>query len=66
MQVYVIWLDGGTAVFAFRGTESTKDAQTDADARLKPIPWKEGNFPGCKGHVGVPCICYVYCSLAKY
>jgi hypothetical protein len=54
MQVYVIWLDGGTVVFAFRGTESTKDAQTDADARLKPIPWLEGTFPGCKGHVGGP------------
>jgi hypothetical protein len=52
MQVYVAWLDGGTAVFAFRGTESTKDAQTDVDARSKPIQWMDSIFPGSRGHVG--------------
>ena len=54
VQAYVGWLDGGTAVFAFRGTESGKDAQTDADARTRHIPWMEGLFPKTRGHAGTP------------
>lgn len=53
LQAYVAWLDGGTAIFAFRGTESGKDAQTDADARSRPIPWMEDLFPKTRGHAGV-------------
>lgn len=51
-QVYVAWLTGGTAVFAFRGTESAKDAQTDADARSQPISWMTDTFPKVRGHKG--------------
>lgn len=46
------WLEGGTAVFAFRGTESMKDAIVDADARQAPVPVLSDAFPGVRGHVG--------------
>lgn len=51
-QCYVAWLDGGTAIFAFRGTESALDAQADADARRVPVPWLASAFPGVLGHKG--------------
>lgn len=53
-QVYVAWLEGGTAVFAFRGTESAQDAKADIDARSTPVDWMSGDYPGIKGHMGAP------------
>lgn len=51
-QVYVAWLDGGTAVFAFRGTESSRDAMTDADARYQHVPWLQETYPHVRAHMG--------------
>jgi hypothetical protein len=67
-QVYVAWLKGGTAVFAFRGTESAKDAATDADARSQPISWMVDTFPKVRGHMGAapvaPCVACRHDDLA--
>lgn len=52
LQVYVAWLDGGTAVFAFRGTESVKDALADLNAVPIEIDWMAHAFPEVRGHSG--------------
>ena len=46
------WLDGGTAVFAFRGTESVKDALADLNAVPVDIDWMLHAFPEVRGHSG--------------
>eukprot|EP00899_Mesostigma_viride_P019397 jgi/Mesvir1/27459/Mv07241-RA.2 len=52
-QVYVIWLkESKTAVFAFRGTESKKDAIQDIKTKRTPIPWLTSMFPGTMAHYG--------------
>eukprot|EP00892_Ulva_mutabilis_P000708 jgi/Ulvmu1/10638/UM066_0018.1 len=51
-QVYVAWLEGGTAVFAFRGTESAQDAKADIDARSTPVEWMADDYPSVRGHMG--------------
>lgn len=58
LQVYVAWLEGGTAVFAFRGTESAQDAKADIDARSTPVEWMLNDYPSVKGHMGAaPSLC---------
>ena len=52
--MYVAWLDGGTAVFAFRGTESVKDALADLNAVPIDIDWMLHAFPEVRGHSGAP------------
>lgn len=47
-------MQGGTAVFAFRGTESVKDAKVDADTRVMTIPWMTRHFDAVRGHKGAP------------
>lgn len=53
-QVYVAWLEGGTAVFAFRGTESAQDAKADIDARSTSVDWMTADYPSVRGHMGAP------------
>lgn len=43
---------GGTAVFAFRGTESFQDAKVDADFLMKKIAWMTRHFPNVRAHRG--------------
>jgi hypothetical protein len=54
-QVHVAWLEGGTAVFAFRGTESVKDALADLNAMPIEIDWMKESFPDVLGHSGTHC-----------
>ena len=46
------WLEGGTAVFAFRGTESVKDALADLNAVPVQVEWMLHAFPEVMGHSG--------------
>lgn len=52
--MYVAWLEGGTAVFAFRGTESVKDALADLNAVPVQVEWMLHAFPEVMGHSGAP------------
>lgn len=51
-QVYVGWLDNGTAVFAFRGTANAKDARQDLKALRGQLDFLPGKFKGSRVHVG--------------
>lgn len=63
LQVYVAWLDGGTAVFAFRGTESVKDALADLNAVPIDIDWMTDAFPEVRGHSGMLRCVMLCCAL---
>lgn len=52
MQVHVSWIDSGTAVFAFRGTESTKDGLQDLKFVRRNIDYLQRAYPGAKAHTG--------------
>ena len=56
-QVQVAWLEGGTAVFAFRGTSKQQDALQDLKMLRRNIPFLNDLYPGSKAHVGavLPC-----------
>ncbi|KAK9818137.1 hypothetical protein WJX72_007701 [[Myrmecia] bisecta] len=51
-QVHVGWLEGGTAVFAFRGTQSAQDGLQDAKFIRKNINYLQELYPGTKAHTG--------------
>ncbi|BDA46012.1 probable lipase at C-terminar half [Coccomyxa sp. Obi] len=51
-QVHVSWIDSGTAVFAFRGTESTKDGLQDLKFVRRNIDYLQRAYPGAKAHTG--------------
>ncbi len=55
VQVHVGWLDNGTAVFAFRGTESAQDGLQDAKFLRRGIDYLEKAYPGVKAHLGELC-----------
>lgn len=54
MQVHVGWLEGGTAVFAFRGTATRQDGLQDVKIFSKNIDYLQELYPGVKAHLGEP------------
>lgn len=54
MQVHVGWLEGGTAVFAFRGTASRQDGLQDVKIFSRNIDYLQELYPGVKAHLGQP------------
>ena len=53
-QVHVSWMDSGTAVFAFRGTESKQDGLQDIKMMRRNIDYLQRAYPGAKAHTGAP------------
>lgn len=53
MQVHVSWIESGTAVFSFRGTESTQDGLQDLKLIRRNIDFLARSCPGAKAHTGV-------------
>ncbi len=54
VQVHVGWLEGGTAVFAFRGTASKQDGLQDVKIFSRNIDYLQELYPGVKAHLGQP------------
>ena len=54
MQVHVGWVEGGTAVFAFRGTASRQDGLQDVKIFSRNIDYLQELYPGVKAHLGQP------------
>ena len=52
-QVHVSWMESGTAVFSFRGTESTQDGLQDLKLIRRNIDFLARSCPGAKAHTGV-------------
>ena len=46
------WLEGGTAVFAFRGTATAQDGLQDVKIFSKNIDYLQELYPGVKAHLG--------------
>ena len=57
VQVHVGWLEGGTAVFAFRGTASKQDGLQDVKIFSRNIDYLQELYPGVKAHLGTACYC---------
>ena len=53
VQVHVGWLEGGTAVFAFRGTASRQDGLQDVKILSRNVDYLQELYPGVKAHLGV-------------
>ncbi|DBA97134.1 TPA: hypothetical protein ACH3X1_014902 [Trebouxia sp. C0004] len=51
-KVHVGWLEGGTAVFAFRGTASKQDGLQDVKIFSRNIDYLQELYPGVKAHMG--------------
>ena len=51
-QVHVSWIESGTAVFSFRGTESTQDGLQDLKLIRRNIDFLARSCPGAKAHTG--------------
>lgn len=51
-QVHVGWLEGGTAVFAFRGTATRQDGLQDVKIFSRNIDYLQELYPGVKAHLG--------------
>ena len=49
------WLPEGTAVFAFRGTDTAQDGLQDVKIMRRNIDYMQDLFPGVKAHVGGCC-----------
>ena len=47
------WLEGGTAVFAFRGTASKQDGLQDVKIFSRNIDYLQELYPGVKAHLGM-------------
>ena len=45
-------MDSGTAVFAFRGTESKQDGLQDIKMLRRNIDYLQRAYPGAKAHTG--------------
>ena len=50
--MHVGWLEGGTAVFAFRGTASKQDGLQDVKIFSRNIDYLQELYPGVKAHMG--------------
>lgn len=46
------WLEGGTAIFAFRGTASAQDGLQDVKIVSRNIDYLQELYPGVKAHMG--------------
>ena len=46
------WLPGGTAILAFRGTESAQDGLQDVKILRKNVDYMQEVFPGVQAHTG--------------
>ena len=62
MQVHVGWLEGGTAVFAFRGTASRQDGLQDVKIFSRNIDYLQELYPGVKAHLGQPPPPHFHCA----
>lgn len=51
-QVHVGWLEGGTAILAFRGTQTAQDGLQDVKIVRQSIDHLQGMFPGTQAHSG--------------
>lgn len=51
--MHVSWLEGGTAIFAFRGTASTQDGLQDVKIVSRNIDYLQELYPGVKAHMGM-------------
>ena len=51
--MHVGWLEGGTAVFAFRGTASKQDGLQDVKIFSRNIDYLQELYPGVKAHLGM-------------
>lgn len=65
VQVHVGWLEGGTAVFAFRGTASRQDGLQDVKIFSRNIDYLQELYPGVKAHLGAPLLYPFLCSLHR-
>ena len=54
--MHVGWLDGDTAIFAFRGTASRQDALQDVKISSHNIDYLQELYPGVKAHLGERCL----------
>ena len=52
-QVHVGWLEGGTAILAFRGTQTAQDGLQDVKIVRQSIDHLQGMFPGTQAHSGL-------------
>lgn len=52
LQVHVGWLEGGTAILAFRGTQTAQDGLQDVKIVRQSIDHLQGMFPGTQAHSG--------------
>ena len=57
LQVHVGWLPGGTAILAFRGTESAQDGLQDVKIIRKNVDYMQEVFPGVQAHTGDCALC---------
>ena len=60
------WLEGGTAVFAFRGTASKQDGLQDVKIFSRNIDYLQELYPGVKAHLGksfILSVLYSTCAL---
>ena len=53
LQVHVGWLEGGTAILAFRGTQTAQDGLQDVKIVRQSIDHLQGMFPGTQAHSGL-------------
>jgi len=52
LQVHVGWLEGGTAILAFRGTQTAQDGLQDVKIVRQSIDHLQKMFPGTQAHSG--------------
>ncbi len=55
LQVHVGWLEGGTAILAFRGTQTAQDGLQDVKIVRQSIDHLQKMFPGTQAHSGKLC-----------
>ena len=69
MQVHVGWLEGGTAVLAFRGTQTAQDGLQDVKIVRQSIDHLQGMFPGTQAHSGeihMHCVLHPLFSMGEW
>ena len=62
-QVHVAWLEGGTAVLAFRGTQTAQDGLQDVKIVRQSIDHLQEMFPGTRAHSGEACLSHLSTQL---
>lgn len=64
LQVHVGWLQGGTAVFAFRGTATRQDGLQDVKIFSRNVDYLQEMYPGVKAHLGKSVLSALLCRAA--